>query len=288
MRYQVQSGDSLSKIAKKFYGESSQYLSIAEANGIESPYTINIGQWLEIPGVSEQESEIDAKTELPKEDASLAKTSSDENTSNISADLLQQIMPSIAADTANQFAAPLSQGMMQAGINTPLRQSHFIAQLAHESGSFKFLIENLNYSESALNAVFGKYFSDDKPAADYARKPEAIANCVYADRMGNGDESSGDGWRYRGRGLIQLTGKSNYQSLSEYCGEDYVANPELIADSPEGAVTAAIWYWQSRHLNDYADKDDIETITKRINGGLNGLDDRKLFLTNAKTALNIA
>lgn len=174
--------------------------------------------------------------------------------------------------TANKWADALQTTCDKFEINTPERQAGFIAQCAHESGMFKFVEENLNYSDKALLSVFGKYFNADT-ATEYARKPEKIANRVYANRMGNGDELSGDGWKYRGRGLIQLTGKENYTRFGNAVGQDIVNNPELVA-SPEYATLSAGWFWSANGLNKLADAKDILGMTKRINGGTIGLDHR--------------
>jgi putative chitinase len=174
--------------------------------------------------------------------------------------------------TANKWADALQTTCDKFEINTPERQAGFIAQCAHESGMFKFVEENLNYSDKALLSVFGKYFNADT-ATEYARKPEKIANRVYANRMGNGDELSGDGWKYRGRGLIQLTGKENYTRFGNAVGQDIVNNPELVA-SPEYATLSAGWFWSANSLNKLADAKDILGMTKRINGGTIGLDHR--------------
>ena len=172
------------------------------------------------------------------------------------------------------------------GIDTPLRKAHFLAQVAHESGGLKYSKENLNYSAQGLRSVFGKYFRTMEIAQSYARKPEKIANKVYADRMGNGNEASGDGWKYKGRGLIQLTGKENYQKFSQDYGVDCVNNPDLLLD-PEWALTSACWFWKKRNLNRYADNDDILMVTKRINGGINGLNDRQQYLDSLKRIYEI-
>lgn len=164
------------------------------------------------------------------------------------------------------------------------RQASFLAQTAHESASFTAVKENLNYSAKALRAVFKKYFPTDELAEQYARQPEKIANRVYANRMGNGDEASGDGWRFRGRGLIQLTGKNNYTSCSADIHVDLIANPEWL-ESPQGAVSSALWYWNKNNLNSYADVEDIRGMTKRINGGYHGLDDRIAKYNKAKEIL---
>lgn len=177
--------------------------------------------------------------------------------------------------------------LIQYNIDTPLRIAHFLAQILHESGHFKYNEENLNYSAKALRSVFGKYFKTDKEAEEYARKPEKIANRVYANRMGNGDEDSGDGWLRRGRGLIQLTGTDNYKACSKALNIDLMKNPDLIVSNAEVCVETACWFWNKNNLNQYADKDDIVSITKKVNGGKNGLDDRKAILALAKQHLHI-
>ena len=168
-------------------------------------------------------------------------------------------------------------------INTPLRVAHFISQCAHESGNFKILKENLNYSQQGLRKVFPKYFPDDATAFRYARQPAAIANKVYAGRMGNGPESSGDGWKYSGKGLIQLTGKSNVQKCSQFLFSDdrLVADPTWIS-TQEGAVASATWFWSANDLNKIADSDNIVLMTKRINGGNIGLFERTELLHKCK------
>jgi len=160
-------------------------------------------------------------------------------------------------------------------IKTPERVAGFLSQVAHESGGFKFVVENLNYSAPALRSIFGKYFPDDSVANAYVRNPEKIANRIYANRMGNGDEASGEGFKYRGRGLIQLTGKDNYVAFGNATGVDAVNNPALV-EHPEAAALSAGWFWDTRHLNNYADVKDVVGMTKRVNGGTNGLDDRQM------------
>lgn len=169
-------------------------------------------------------------------------------------------------------------------VNTPLRLSHFIAQLEHESG-LKPISENLNYSAARLLVVFPKYFKTLKEAKLYERQPEKIANKIYSNRMGNGDESSNDGWKYRGRGFIQLTGLSNYSALSKSTGIDYINAPDKLLNESD-AMIAALWFWSVNKLNSIADEDDILTITKKINGGQNGLAHRQELLAKYK-ALNL-
>jgi putative chitinase len=168
-------------------------------------------------------------------------------------------------------------------IDTPQRVSAFLAQCAHESGGFRFLKENLNYQAASLRKVFPKYFPSDELATAYANKPEMIANRVYGGRMGNSDEHSGDGYKYCGRGLIQLTGKSNYQNFADSIETAVEDIPEFLATF-EGAVQSACWFWESNNLNQFADKGDILTMTKRINGGTIGLEDR---ITHYNHALHI-
>ncbi len=158
-------------------------------------------------------------------------------------------------------------------INTVPRVAAFVAQCAHESGGFKMLKENLNYRAVTLRKIFPKYFPTDELAAQYAGKQELIANKVYGNRMGNGDESSGDGFRYCGRGLIQLTGKNNYMAFAESIETPVEEIPEFLGTF-EGAVQSACWFWETNNLNQWADAGDILTLTKRINGGTIGLEDR--------------
>lgn len=170
-------------------------------------------------------------------------------------------------------------------INTVNRVSGFLAQCGHESNDFTVLKENLNYSADGLNKVFPKYFKNaGRNANDYARNPEKIANVVYANRMGNGDISSGDGWKYRGRGAIQLTGKDNYSSFAKYIGKS-LDETVSYCETLQGAVESACWFWKTRNLNETCDKDDIVTMTKKINGGTIGLEDRKKHYNNNKNIL---
>ncbi len=158
------------------------------------------------------------------------------------------------------------------GINTHLRMCHFLTQISHESG-LKPISENLNYSSERLRQIFPKYFISKADADRYARQPERIANRVYANRMGNGNEASGDGWKYRGRGFIQITGKSNYLMLSKDTRIDFITNPDLLLQEANSMISA-LWFWNKNNLNALADKNDVKAITKRINGGFNGLEHR--------------
>jgi putative chitinase len=168
-------------------------------------------------------------------------------------------------------------------INTSLRLAHFFAQLDHESG-LKPISENLNYSSSGLIRIFRKYFTDLE-AIQFQRQPQRIANRVYANRMGNGNEASGDGWKYRGRGFIQITGKENYAKLSKATGIDFVNNPDLLLQETNSMISAC-WFWNTNKLSILADRNDIVGITRRINGGLNGLEDRKQKLVKWTNIVN--
>jgi putative chitinase len=167
----------------------------------------------------------------------------------------------------------LSQALPDYDITTPQRVAAFLAQCAHESGGFTAIKENLNYRAVTLRKVFPKYFPSDDIANAYAGNQEMIANRVYGGRMGNGDEHSGDGYRYCGRGLIQLTGKQNYQNFADSIQIAVEDVPEYLATF-EGAVQSACWFWEANNLNQFADSGDILTMTKRINGGTIGLEDR--------------
>jgi len=161
-------------------------------------------------------------------------------------------------------------------INTPVRISGFLAQCAVESGQFNILIENLNYSSEGLVKTFRKYFPTIESTITYAHNPERIANKVYANRMGNGSELSGEGWKYRGRGAIQTTGKDNYSKLSIYLnkGLDEAVN---YCNTLDGAIESACFYWKNNRINIYADAKNINAMTYAVNGGYNGLSERTAF-----------
>jgi len=167
----------------------------------------------------------------------------------------------------------LEQALPDYDINTPPRVAAFLAQCAHESGSFVFLQENLNYKAESLMRVWPKYFPNMDIARQYAHKPEMIANRAYGGRMGNGPEETGDGWKFCGRGLIQLTGRNNYQSFADSIETPIEDIPHFLATF-EGAVQSACWFWENNNLNKWADQGDMLTLTKKINGGTLGLDDR--------------
>ena len=193
----------------------------------------------------------------------------------ITLDILQQLCPKTKKSVLELYAVPLHEVAeyydMYENMN---RAAAFVAQTAHESGGFNFVKENLNYGAKGLATTFKKYFPTEADAKPYERQPEKIANRVYANRMGNGDENSGDGYRFCGRGLIQLTGRNNYTKFAADLGisvEDTVA----YLETPAGAVSSAGWFWDNNNLNQYCDKNDFVTLTKRINGGTIGLEDRQ-------------
>ena len=166
----------------------------------------------------------------------------------------------------------------QFDVTTPKRVAAFVAQCAHESADFSVLSENLNYSADALNKLFGKYFINaGRDSTPYHRKPEMIANVIYANRMGNGDTASGEGYKFRGRGPIQLTGKDNYWKFANDFFEDpetVMDDPDLVTDDVPTSLYSALWFWNKNNLNKFADADDIKGMTKVINGGYIGLEDR--------------
>ena len=168
---------------------------------------------------------------------------------------------------------PLNSTFDKYELNTPTRQAAFIGQCGHESGNFKTLEENLHYSAKGLMATWHSRFPDETTADKYANNPEMIANKVYGGRADLGNTEDGDGWRFHGRGVIQLTGRTNYKICGDAIGVDLINAPELLLE-PKNAVMSAGWFWNKRGLNALADNQDWETITKRINGGTLGLQDR--------------
>lgn len=184
---------------------------------------------------------------------------------------------------ARKYFEPLQAAMARFGITNPQEQQMFLAQVAHESGGFGHVEENLNYSAAGLLKIFPKYFTPQQ-AGEYARNPQAIANRVYANRMGNGDEFSGDGYRFCGRGLIQLTGRDNYTAFArDVLGDQWealVREPATVSADPHYAALSAAWFWAKNGCAELAG--DIEACTKRINGGLHGLEDRRNKLAIAK------
>lgn len=181
---------------------------------------------------------------------------------------------------ASKYETAINETLAKYQINTRLRVCHFLAQILHESAMLSTMQENLNYSAEGLLKVFPRRFTAALAKA-LKRKPEAIANRVYANRYGNGDEASGDGFRYSGKGAIQITFKDNYEKISKETGFDYVTNPQLLTQSPH-CITSAGWFWNDKKLNGFADKDNLLAITLRINGGQNGLEHRQELLKKLK------
>lgn len=198
------------------------------------------------------------------------------NTHGFKFEFTEQKLKAIIGDNAYLTAwyTALCEILPKYEINTEVRVAAFLAQCSHESGKFKVLSENLKYSAERLHEVFPKYFATIAIAQEYANKPEKIANRVYADRMGNGPESSGDGYKFRGRGLIQLTGHENYKRFADSLG---VTIDDVITymDTFEGVVQSACFFWFENKLNQYSDSKDIKSLTKKINGGFNGLAERE-------------
>jgi len=192
----------------------------------------------------------------------------------VTIDVLVECLPDAKRSNLEKFIEGLNETFEHFEIDTPERMAMFIAQCAHESGNFGTTRENLNYSAKGLTGTFKKYFPTEDSATSYARKPEKIANRVYGSRMGNGPESSGEGFKYCGRGLIQLTGKDNYTACGKSLELDLLTDPAQVEENPV-AVLSAGWFWNTRRLNEWADKGDITTVTKKINGGTIGLADRK-------------
>jgi putative chitinase len=178
---------------------------------------------------------------------------------------------------------PLNATFERFDINTPLRQACFIGQCGHESEHFRFLEENLNYKAESLMRVWPTHFNHEL-AQECAHSPQRIADIAYAHRMGNGGPETGDGFNYRGRGLIQLTGKNNYRTCGEAIGVDLVNNPDYVA-TPEGACLSAGWFWQKHGLNELADANEVEEMTERINGGTLGLENRIALMQQALDVL---
>lgn len=185
----------------------------------------------------------------------------------------------------DEWSSAMSLLFPKYNINTPARIAGFIAQCGHESQNFKTLEENLNYSAEGLNKIFPKYFvKAGRDAQAYHRQPEKIANIVYANRMGNGDTASGEGWKFRGRGVIQLTGKDNYSRFAKHIGKS-VDDTIAYLKTKQGALESACWFWDTNGLNEIADSGDFVAMTKRINGGTIGLEDRQKHYTHALAVL---
>ena len=228
-------------------------------NGLTPDGIVGNTTWNKIMGITEAEAPI----------ASVVVSTPIASVGGLKLDKLKGHIPdaviAMIPDTAAKFE-----------INTPLRLAHFLAQCGHESGGFKATQENLNYSAKGLAGIFKKYFPTEAAAAPYARQPQKIASKVYGGRMGNGPESTGEGYKFRGRGYIQLTGKENYTAFGKSIGEDVCANPQVVAE--KYALLSAAWFWSKNKLNEIADTgatDEVVTkITKRVNGGTIGLADR--------------
>jgi putative chitinase len=201
----------------------------------------------------------------------------------ITADQLRQLFPN--NKYLDDLAECLNESFDKYEINTVNRAAGFLAQCGHESNGFTVLKENLNYKAEALNKIFHKYFPTVESAQSFAHNPEMIANKIYANRMGNGDEASGDGYKFRGRGAIQLTGRDNYTRFGATLGLDpdsCVADMETL----DGGVESAMWFWQTNGLNAICDADDIVRMTKKVNGGTIGLAERTALYNKAKGILS--
>ncbi len=193
----------------------------------------------------------------------------------VTLELLRKIFPKTSAATLARYVTPLNTiGEHIDLFENPKRMAAFLAQVGHESGGLRIIKENLNYSAQGLMKTWPRRFPTLAEARTYARNPEKIANRVYASRMGNGNEASGDGFRFIGRGLIQLTGRDNYTRFAKSVGKSLAETIQYL-DTPEGAVASAAWFWDVNKLNIYADKNDFIGLTRRINGGTIGLADRK-------------
>ncbi|HGP4162307.1 TPA: glycoside hydrolase family 19 protein [Pseudomonas aeruginosa] len=202
---------------------------------------------------------------------------------------LLQIFPN-AGHRAGFFVPALNVAMERFGITAPVRGAAFLAQVGHESSQLTRLVENLNYSAQGLAATWPSRYrgADGKPnalALNLARHPQAIANNTYASRNGDGDEASGDGWRYRGRGLLQITGRANYRAAAGGLDQPLEVEPELL-EQPEWAALSAAWWWSTHGLNELADRGEFAAITRRINGGLNGHAERQALWERAKRVLS--
>ena len=227
-------------------------------NGLTPDGIVGNGTWNKIMGITEAVADVVVSTPTP-----IA------NTTGLKLDTLKGHIPDSVIAMIPEVASKFE-------INTPLRLAHFLAQCGHESGGFKLTKENLNYSAKGLNGIFKKYFPTLESAVPYERKPEKIANKVYGGRMGNGAEVSGEGWKFHGRGFIQLTGKDNYTAFTKSIGEDCIANPDLVAS--KYALASAAWFFNKNGLHKMADGGandaTVTSITKRVNGGTIGLPDR--------------
>lgn len=197
---------------------------------------------------------------------------------------LKKIFPDASTANCEKFTPHLNAACAEYGIDTPLRVAGFLAQVGHESGQLNYVRENLNYKAESLMKYWKKYFPTIALAAQYEKNPSKIGSRVYADRMGNGNEASGDGYSFRGRGLIQITGKTNYTLCGKGIGKDLIADPAYL-ETDEGAARSAGWFWHSRNINAAADAKDIVKMTRLVNGGKNGLEDREKLYKKALEVL---
>jgi len=193
---------------------------------------------------------------------------------------LDQLKQMVKNPYIDHWYSALAQLLPDYELNTPLRVAHFVAQCAHESGNFVFIKENLNYKAASLQKTFAKYFPTAELAAEYANQPEKIANRIYASRMGNGNETSGDGYRFCGRGLIQLTGRDNYTFFAGSL-DISVEDASQYLETFEGAAQSACWFWEQNNLNRFADANDVKGLTRAINGGYIGLENRQSHTEHA-------
>jgi putative chitinase len=234
------------------------------ANGLTADGIVGPATWAKIMGES-----ITTQVSTPVVAPTSVSSTPAPQVAGLKLDKLKGHVPQVVIDSIPEVASKF-------GINTPLRVAHFLAQCGHESGGFRVTQENLNYSAKGLNGIFRKYFPTEASAAAYARQPQKIANKVYANRMANGSEASGDGYKFRGRGYIQLTGRDNYTQFGKAIGVDIPNNPDLVAS--KYALASAAWFWSKNGLNKLADNGASDTavtsITKRVNGGTIGLADR--------------
>ena len=230
-------------------------------NGLTADGIVGNGTWNKLMGI--------ATTSTPSVTPQPVVSTPSVSVAGLKLDKLKGHVPQVVIDSIPEVASKF-------GINTPLRVAHFLAQCGHESGGFRVTSENLNYSAKGLRGIFKKYFPTDAIANAYQRQPQKIANKVYANRMANGSEASGDGFKFRGRGYIQLTGRDNYTQFGKAIGVDIPSNPDLV--SSKYALASAAWFWSKNGLNKLADAgasdSAVTSITKRVNGGTIGLADR--------------
>lgn len=279
--YTVQSGDSVGKICRQFYADSSYFQLLADFNKLESAASIFVGQTLKIPPLQALLA-LNSNTEhnyVPLTEELLIKAFNIDSSDESHVAAIQRFLPAL-----NELCP-------RYGICGIRRQAHFLAQVAHESALFSATEENLNYSRDGLLRTFSNYVSEDD-ADTLARNPELIANKVYANRIGNGDEKSKDGWNFRGRGLIQLTGRANYQAFNlayQSCSnnqQDLISQPDLVCMDPNAAVFSAVWFWTIKQLNHTADTKNVEVVTKIVNGGTHGLAERQSLFDSLYSTLD--